>query len=1133
MANLVESKQGDPTQKVTLENRHKCVSYGNRLVCSYNDGKANFRWGNAKLYRQYFEDYQSFVRRPERIRQEAFSDSDQWAIVQADLSRFYDRISREALVSRLKDLFAEAYGGLKPSEQRFFKTLPQLFDWQWHTDDNILATDLCGANLDGGLPQGLAASGFFANAYLLNFDAAIVSMFDQSIKGCNWKIIDYCRYVDDMRIVVRFTGTRAKDFHKQIVEVINNCLKQHAPELDLNPDKTSVTYGGSHEASLPVADAMQSVTRSVSGPLDTDTAIHALEVLDGLLAVSKAKTLKLEPTETGADKEIRRAFAVDPDVRIDSLERFVAHRWRKVFRELRLMADDGDGSESDLRFGRTMLDRRAKTFAAELLRKWMFDPSNVRLLRVSLDLVPDEEHLSLVLKLLSAALGNDDCPTDIRKCVQYVAAEVLRAGATETGFVRDNDTLPANVDLSAYRTCLRAFAIQILSDTNQHPWYLTQQALLFLAVINEPQAQGISMSDGQLKYEALHGVLRGHWPKELSEGENVGLALVAYRIVGPTEKVVGAVSAWIKDSEPTEVLEQLHYLAEEDELLWQSIGYLPRRQQQFWKKQISSFGLNDPSSDLRWKPIEDDETSYTLSQLMLSPENPFQDEIAALRLVNELALKWSQRKIRRDSGEGVLTPSRIRITCNSWKGLRDPAASVNLNVTFSLPDEWQDPRFDLPNWCKKNDRWKRDVGQILRAAVIGKTDFTQPFFTPRVVQGCSRYRGVSTGWFKRKHGLFSDRQGLGHRMLPVSPWLAELVGRLLEWPGTSHRSELVALPMSFTAGELRECLQLRLTVLNQSYCRLSGMPLYTFPVANPDDNSETTKLRVAFVQTALPRQSDFKGDLTQSSLATRTRHRRHLTSMLRLLLKTLDVRASYKGKRESIDLVLFPELSVHPDDIFHVERFADSLKCLVFCGLVFHEHPNKIGQLINSGLWIIPTKTSDGRSMRYIEQGKMHLTRLETKAGVSEYRPCQWLLEYRRKNSPSWKLSASICYDATDLRLAADLRNQSDAFIVSALNQDIGTFDAMVSALHYHMYQHVLLVNTAEFGGSTSQAPYKDPFRKTILHQHGMDQASVSVFELDLDRFKNGLAFADLDQPKEPPVLLAPAKYPPAGFNRV
>lgn len=1133
MANHIETKQGDPTHSLTMENRLKCVSYGNRLVCSYVDGKANFRWGNAKLYRQYFEDYQSFVRRPEFIRQEAFSGSDQWAIVQADLSRFYDRISREALVSRLETLFAETANVLKPPQQRFFNTLRQLFDWHWHEEDSDLASHLCGTNPDGGLPQGLAASGFFANAYLLDFDAAIAGMFDKKIEGRSWKIIDYCRYVDDMRFVVKFTGRRAKGFRDQIVEMINDCLEQHAPELDLNPDKTSVTFGGSHESSLPVADAMQSVTRSVSGPLDTDTAIHALEVLDGLLAVSKAKTTKLEPTETGADKEIRRAFAVDPDVRIDSLERFVAHRWRKVFRELRLMADDGDGSESDLRFGRMMLDRRAKTFAAELLRKWMFDPSNVRLLRVSLDLVPDEEHLDLVLKLLLAALEDSDCPKDIRTCVQYVAAEVLRAGATETGFVRDNDTLPMNVDLFAYRARLQDFANKLLDDKAHHPWYLTQQALLFLAVIDQPPPpEDVSSSNEELKYEELHRVLRGQWPTAFNESENVGLALVAYRIVGATENVVKAVSSWINDSEMTDVLEQLHYLAEEDELFWQAIKNLPRRKQQFWKKLIRSFGWSDPSSESVWKPIEDDETCYTLSQLILSPDNPFQDEIAALRLIEALSQKWSQRKTRRDSGEGVLTPSRIRITCKSWNSLRDPSISVDLNLTIALPEEWQDPRFDSPTWCKKKDRWKRDVGQILRAAVIGKTDFTQPFCTPHVVQGCSRYRGVSSGWFKRKHGLFSDRQGLGHRMLPVSPWLAELVGRLLDWPGTNYRSELVELPLDFTAGELRECVRRHITVLNESFCRLSGMPLYTFPVSNPDELSETTKLRVAFVQTALPRQGEFKDDLTQSSHATRSRHRRHLTSMLRLLLRKLDVRASYKGKRESIDLVLFPELSVHVDDIFHVERFADSLKCLVFCGLVFHDHPNDPTKLINSGLWIIPTKTSDGRSMRYVEQGKMHLSRMESNPHIVGYRPCQWLLEYRRTNSPPWKLSASICYDATDLRLAADLRNQSDAFIVSALNPDIGTFDAMVAALHYHMYQHVLLVNSAEFGGSTTQAPYKEPFRKTILHQHGMDQASVSVFELDLDRFKNGLAFVNADGPELPPPTLHPAKYPPAGFDR-
>ncbi len=1129
MANLVETKQGDPTQIITVANRHKCVSYGNRLVCTYTDGNANFRWGNAKLYRQYFEDYQSFVRRPERIRQELVPDSDKWAIVQADLSRFYDRVSRDGLVLRLETLFEEAFGGLKTVEQRFFKTLRQMFNWQWHADDREMAAELCGTNPNLGLPQGLAASGFFANAYLLDFDAKIASTFDQQIEGRSWKIVDYCRYVDDMRFVIKFTGKKAKGFRKQIVDLINSCLKQHAPELELNHDKTSVTYGGSHESSLPVADAIRSVTRSVSGPLDTDTAIHVLEALDGLLAVSNATTEKLEPTKTGADMEIRRAFAVDPDVRIDSLERFVAHRWRKVFRELRLMADEGDGSESDLWFGRTMLDRRAKTFAAELLRKWMFDPSNVRLLRVSLDLVPYVEHLNLVLKLLLAVLDNDECPLKIRKCVQYVAAEVLRAGATETGFVRDIHALPANIDMVAYRSRLRDFANQILDAKEPHPWYLTQQALLFLAVIDEPHA---TSTDEQNTYIELHGVLRGKWPTSLNESENLGLALVAYRIVGATVNVVTAVSNWIKDSEPSDVLEQLHYFAEEDDLLWRALERLPPRRRQFWKTQVHSVGWNSLYSDSGWKPVEDDETSYTLSQLILSPKNPFQDEIAALRLVDALAQKWSQRKIRRDSGDGVLTPSRIRITCNSWDGLRDPGASVDFALTISLPDDWQDPRFDSPKWCRNSDRWKRDVGQILRAAVIGKTDFTQPFFTPHVVRGCSRYRGISSGWFKRKHGLFSDRQGLGHRTLAVSPWLAEMLGRLLEWPGTSHRLELVALPSSFTAEELRECVHRRISLLNKNYCRLSGMPLYTFPVSNPDSLNETKQLRVAFVQTALPKLSEFNDDLKQNLPATRTRHRRHLTSMLRLLLKTLDVRASYKGKRESIDLVLFPELAVHQDDIFHVERFADSLKCLVFCGLVFHEHPNDPTKLINSGLWIIPTKTSDGRSMRYVEQGKEHLSRLESAPNIVGYRPCQWLLEYRRKNSPTWNLSAAICYDATDLRLAADLRNQSDAFIVSALNPDTGTFDAMVSALHYHMYQHVLLVNTAEFGGSTGQAPYKEPFRKTILHQHGIDQASVNVIELDLDRFKNGLAYSNDDGSKRKLTTLPPTKYPPAGFDR-
>ena len=51
-----------------------------------------------------------------------------------------------------------------------------------------------------------------------------------------------------------------------------------------------------------------------------------------------------------------------------------------------------------------------------------------------------------------------------------------------------------------------------------------------------------------------------------------------------------------------------------------------------------------------------------------------------------------------------------------------------------------------------------------------------------------------------------------------------------------------------------------------------------------------------------------------------------------------------------------------------------------------------------------------------------------------------------------WSSQASVCYDATDLTLAADLRSQSDLYIICALNRDVGTFDRLAEALHYHIY---------------------------------------------------------------------------------
>ena len=1131
LADLVETEQGDPRLPLNVENQKRVVSYGHRLVARWDGESAHFQWGNAKLYRQYFEDYQQFVRRPERIRQELFENSDKWAIVQIDLSRFYDLIPRDDLLEKLKALCDKARRSHQIAHKRFFETVTQLFDWSWHDDDAGRAQEICGNEEGVGLPQGLAASGFFANAYLLDFDSYMVSLFGRRLKKRNWQVMDYCRYVDDMRFVIRFDDETPDDFRNEFEAMVERQLKKHAPGLLLNKKKTQIMYGDSHSSNVPVAEAMQSVNTNVSGPLDVETARHALEMLDGLLAVSNSRKNQPTPEGTGHDELLKRVLAVEPDVRNDTLERFVAHRWRRVYRTLRVMAEDENITDSTMNVGRKVLDQRARTFSVELLRKWILDPSNVRILRVSLDLFPVPDHLEIVTSLLQSHLDKDDDRDKCRLTAQYVASEILRAGATETGFVRDNDELPNGTDIGGYREMLTKFARGILDNADDSPWYLRQQALLFLAVMQKPVKDYHETTKENRHYGYLHDLLGGGWPKvtakrSVSADIAVPLCLVAHRVSGGAKSISTALAKWIERTSNSRVQSQLRYIVEFDDLYTAALSKLPTNERTFWRNLASATGYSVTPSRTAWAAVEKDETAHRLVDIITSEANPFQQETAAIRLLSELSKKWGAAKDRKNAGEGTLTPARVLVICTSWQRLADPGdnlADVKFEVQISPEPELVDERFAVPSWCRSPDRWKYEVGQVLRAAVIGKTDYTQPFLYRPVVPGVTKYRGVSSGWFKRKHGLFNDRQGLGHRLMPVSPWLAELLGRLLEWPGSRQRRELVKLPSNYSAAGLRRVVADRLSVLDGLYCRLSGLPLYPFPVPSITENGKAGQLKVALVQTALPTINQLASttDPTLSDPATRRQHRRHLSAMLRLCMKMTEVREGYKNEREPIDIVLLPELSVHPEDIFLLERFADSLKCMVFCGLVFHPKPENEDDLINSGLWILPIKTSDGRSIRFLEQGKYHMTANEKKLGIAPFRPCQWLVEYRSTTSNPFRLSSAICYDATDLGLAADLKEHTDAFIVSALNKDIGTFDAMVTALHYHMYQHVLLVNSAEFGGSTAQAPYKDHFRKVIMHHHGADQATVSVFTIDLKRFRSGSI-------KTKPEI----KYPPAGLGR-
>jgi hypothetical protein len=220
----------------------------------------------------------------------------------------------------------------------------------------------------------------------------------------------------------------------------------------------------------------------------------------------------------------------------------------------------------------------------------------------------------------------------------------------------------------------------------------------------------------------------------------------------------------------------------------------------------------------------------------------------------------------------------------------------------------------------------------------------------------------------------------------------------------------------------------------------------------------------------------------------------------------LDLRETHEERDGRLDWLILPELSVHPDDVqTHLVPFARAHRAIILAGLTY-ERLTAGQPLVNSALWVIPTLSPEG-GLQIVtrRQGKWHLAEAEQAlnvptAVVGHFRPCQWLIGYQWSNQPASRplwLSAAVCYDATDLALATALRGRSDVFAITALNRDIGTFDNMALALHYHMFQMVIVANNGQFGGSSAYTPLRASYERQVFHLHGQPQASIAFLEID------------------------------------
>jgi hypothetical protein len=1067
--------------------------------------KAWFRWGNSETYRKFFTDYQNFLSRPLELGRSVLAShglSEDVYVVNLDLSQFFNSIDNDVLIERLQNIVIKRGQHI---DQDFWDRFKAISNWKWSAESNTLAevAGLPKKSLQLGLPQGLVASGFFANAYLCDFDEALGSNIFKELRKQNSIVLhDYCRYVDDIRLVISAENADVTDLKKFITDFVNKRLKQYAGNnLTANEVKTKITLLQDLDNEGSMSSRIKAIQSELSGPGDRESIESVTAVLEGLLVTENNELPDF--STSSPDAELMQLVNFDHDVRPDTLKRFAANRLESIARSKRKMSlFEGDAVSRE--------EAENELLAKKLIFAWMKDPSLGLVLRKAMEVYPDADLFQSVINSIfeRSTFGASKPGAVTQAVMDYILADMFRAASDFNGFFQRVE-YPSTLKPTQLIELISRFAQKVLSHESKRP-FVTRQALMLLAVINKPT----HTKDGSTLLQmhiSLHRILANDVPKY--QPQQSALFEVAGQITGNIDTYASLYLEYIQPQASAIRVEALSLYAKRGGPFWLALWKQLKKQSKTKSEPdfLKQFKWAEPCSQVTLKSA-----TQQLSKVVASDENGFQLEHGLLKLALQLI-----ELANKDSEAIGNSPGALSVTRGSniswhqlWKGELKKCDYLSSKVV-------SDPRFGFPDWIVKADQGFSEhekiywIGSILRAAVLGGADYTGTRWNK---SDTVTYLGLKSSWYKRRMGMLHSPEALVGEYATVSQWTSELLMHCLQWPGfeSTYLKDETIVAISDLAS-LNKCVENRLSYLNTLICETSSLPAIPNAVYRPETDRNT--FRIVTVQQLQPTEQLFtRHGPTLESREARSVHREHLAAICKLTLNTLEAKVKVSGvnAKPYCDLIVFPEVSVHPDDEDLLKRLADKTNSIIFAGFVFTE---KDGKLVNYARWLVPSYKDGSRQWIVRDQGKQNMTKIETKMGISPYRPCQHILEVHGYGEKPFRMTGAICYDATDIKLAADLRDKTDLFIVAAYNKDVATFDNMAAALQWHMYQHVVVCNIGEFGGSTIQAPYKQPYDKLISHVHGSGQISINMADIDPYAFTR-----KIENYKE-------IKTPPAGIS--
>lgn len=642
VANTVETLQGDPSTDYEKVHESGVVSYGNRLFCHYDEGKAVHSYGATTSYSKYFTDYQRFLERPYYFAQQASNEQDDEQdtyLIELDFSKFFDLVSREKLAEKI-NIFSEQI----PLNKRncLNNILAGFKQWKWTDDAKSKFNDVCKSkyvkNAPLGLPQGLVAAGFFANVYLLEFDSFIKSKIGENISDdseCSIKLLDYCRYVDDMRLVVSSVKKQSDKVKNIVKNVFDTFAKKF--ELGLMPNEKKTKVSVYHGRAIGISRELRNIQSRLSGPISFDEAHEQLGQLESLLSLTDSNL----PQSSDSSCKLNKLAQIEKskiDVRDDSLKRFATNKIARVLKEIRHFTahevnNNGQPIAGDW-------DYQQERIARRLIACWTHDPSLVVLLKKGLELFPCVWLLTPVIEQLEARLTSSN--PKIAAVARYCLSEIFRHAATVI-HRKDKADIPVHADIDNFFETLQCLAVRLskpkVGEKNTFD-LLAEQARFLLMVRLDTSLEATS---GNFEYDLIFKLISGFreikLPTSCLDAQLASCILLAAQLSEDTKSIIRSVASLFNSEQAITHNVVLKKLANQNSSLFRGLILHARAMSFDWVKQSDIKELIVAQA-LDQKPLlkKLDEISgkQSLLRLIRRVDNPFANELMALKLMQSL-----------------------------------------------------------------------------------------------------------------------------------------------------------------------------------------------------------------------------------------------------------------------------------------------------------------------------------------------------------------------------------------------------------------------------------------------------------------------------------------------------------------